>query len=270
MGHFYISSLSSSMAGMHLLLIFAAGLLSCQAGRLPYIVGGKDAALGAWPWQASLQRHGSHSCGASLVSDRWLVTASHCVEETLSTYTIILGMHDREAQSQGAPKRYGVAKIIKHPGWRPRLPGFPNDIALVELSEPAVMGEFVKTIEMADSDEGFAGEPDCYVTGWGRTKGGGPLPDILQEAHIDVYTQEYCRKTMFGSILRDGHICIGKRFKSGSCQGDSGGPLVCKVAGKWKLVGATSFGVAGCRPMFPSVYSRVSYYRTWIRKTINV
>ena len=259
------------MAGTHsLLLLFVAGFLSCEAARRPYIVGGKDAAVGAWPWQASLQRHGSHSCGASLISDRWLVTAAHCVGEALSTYTIILGMHDREGMSQGEPVRYGVAKIVKHPRWRPRIPGFPNDIALVELSKPAVMGKYVSTIEMADTGEGFAGEPECYITGWGRTKGGSDLPNILQEANIDVYTQADCKKTMFGQILGDYHICIGKRFKSGSCQGDSGGPLACKVAGKWKLAGATSFGVAGCRPAFPTVYSRVSYFRSWIQKVTGI
>ena len=43
--------------------------------KLPYIVGGRDATPGKYPWQASLQRDGLHLCGGSLISRRWVVTA---------------------------------------------------------------------------------------------------------------------------------------------------------------------------------------------------
>ncbi|XP_028941239.1 enteropeptidase, partial [Antrostomus carolinensis] len=43
------------------------------------IVGGSDARKGAWPWIVSLHFNSRPVCGASLVSDEWLVTAAHCV-----------------------------------------------------------------------------------------------------------------------------------------------------------------------------------------------
>ena len=83
---------------------------------------------------------------------------------------------------------------------------------------------------------------------------------------MDVYTNSYCRKK-HGRVINDFHICVGKEGKSGACNGDSGGPLVCKVDGVYKLAGATSFGRSGCSVDYPTVYSRVSYYRDWIKRT---
>ena len=44
-----------------------------------FIVGGQEAAAGANPHQCSLRRS-SHSCGASIISEQWLVTAAHCID----------------------------------------------------------------------------------------------------------------------------------------------------------------------------------------------
>ena len=53
--------------------------------QIDRVVGGFDASLGQFPWQARFSSCQSDTggcalCGATLISDRWLTTAKHCVE----------------------------------------------------------------------------------------------------------------------------------------------------------------------------------------------
>merc|ERR1712033_77627 len=267
------SSLCSSQSRhkMKLLLVFAAIVVPSLGARLPYIVGGQDVKEpGKWPWQVSLQMWNSHICGAAIISDTWMVTAAHCVENPPSQLSVVLGMHDRTTMNMGQPIRYKIKKIIQHPSWGPNDNGFPNDIALIELKTTAdLSGPFAKAVKLADNGADFLDNENCWITGWGKLNFITGPPNILQEAAVDVFTPSTC-KDSYGSAIRDSHICVGKKYKSGACSGDSGGPLVCKKGDSYPLAGVTSFGMITCSTQYPSVYTRISYYRDWIAENSGV
>merc|ERR1712047_58075 len=105
------------------------------------------------------------------------------------------------------------------------------------------------------------------ATGWGRdSDAAGGISEVLREVSVPVMSNEDCDAVY--SVVNDGHICIDSKGGNGTCNGDSGGPLTCAEG---HLVGITSFGAAaGCEARYPDAFTRVSYFRDWIREKTGV
>uniref|UniRef100_A0A493TNK2 Peptidase S1 domain-containing protein n=1 Tax=Anas platyrhynchos platyrhynchos TaxID=8840 RepID=A0A493TNK2_ANAPP len=73
---------------LQVLLLCAAepeqhALSIAKASSLRIVGGLSSAETGDWPWQASLQYNNIHRCGATLISNTWLVSAAHCFRDEL-------------------------------------------------------------------------------------------------------------------------------------------------------------------------------------------
>lgn len=70
------------MAYIQLVTIVCLCVLSAQSALVEErIVGGTDASPGEASYQVSLQINQKHSCGGSILSNDWILTAAHCVKE---------------------------------------------------------------------------------------------------------------------------------------------------------------------------------------------
>lgn len=258
-----------------LLLVLTVIFASEISARQPYIVGGHDVAEpGSYPWQASLQIGGSHTCGASVLSSTWLLTAAHCAKHDAARYSVIVGAYDIHTKFIGEPKELTIAEFVIHPDYDGSIyDGLPNDLALIRLAEEVdLSSSFVAPIGIADGTENLS-EKDCTITGWGATRQGynpGPTSNFLQEAPVEFWTDYACDRMSETGRPAPDHICVGVHGDTSSCNGDSGGPLQCKNGDSWVLVGASSYGYMGCNPFWPSVYTRVSYFKDWISSVTGI
>jgi secreted trypsin-like serine protease len=255
---------------------------------------GQVAPQGAYPFMVALlyreapateegQFKGQY-CGGTLISDRWVATAAHCVmgEDSQKQPRIIDPDEvDVYAGSNGykGGRRLKVRQVVRHPQYDPDKIDF--DIALLELAEPA-RGPRIGTIQLVasanESEVGSPGKPVIAV-GWGELEAG-DFPISLRHVSLDIIDSGVCNTNMVkyyvaanldtlqrelelgddvieqirplleqraGRIVTPNMICSGKlRTPRDVCHGDSGGPLMSKRPdGRFVQVGIVSWG-AGC------------------------
>uniref|UniRef100_A0A8I3WZZ3 Tryptase gamma 1 n=1 Tax=Callithrix jacchus TaxID=9483 RepID=A0A8I3WZZ3_CALJA len=163
-----------------------------------------------------------------------------------------------------------VRRIILHSS-PPGPPGSSGDIALVQLSVPVTLSSRILPVCLPEASADFCPGTQCWVTGWGYTQEGKPLPPpySLQEVEVSVVDRETCSQdypSPEGSALQPDMLCA--RGPGDACQDDSGGPLVCQMNGFWLQAGIVSWGEGCGRPNRPGVYTLVPAYVTWIRRHI--
>ncbi|XP_033761350.1 LOW QUALITY PROTEIN: fibrinolytic enzyme, isozyme C-like [Pecten maximus] len=256
-------------------VVLAAVTVIVGAGPSSRIVGGAQADPNEWPWQVSLQAvpsssfPPSHFCGGSLIAPDIVLTAAHCVDGTSpSSVIVVAGLH-RQGSTSGS-QSVTTSRIIMHPEYDNSGAGFPNDIAILKLSQSfSLADKTVDLVELPGETMGFLDNPDCWITGWGKTDANSGTAEVLMEARMDVISNGECEQRwspVTGASIYDTHICIEADGKS-ACNGDSGGPLVCRVNGQYVLAGATSWGITTCEG-FPSVYVRVNKFLSWINSNM--
>lgn len=256
-----------------MLLLLAIIVVGAQAASIDQqVVNGVRADQHEYPSQLSLQSCSgsscSHICGAVLINANFAITAAHCVGNAPSSYRLQCGAHNIHLAESFRQSSY-ASQITMHPSYDPngQRPAFPNDIAVIRLASPFTLDSTCKAATIPTSSSGNFGTTPGMITGWGRLRGGGTLPSYLKEGAVTILSPTTCSNTWGTTVSSSFHICVlDYNNVYGACNGDSGGPAHYNADGT--IVGLASFVASGCLTNYPSVYVRISNYRSWIDSTM--
>ncbi|XP_042260201.1 coagulation factor VII-like [Thunnus maccoyii] len=229
------------------------------------IVGGVECPKGECPWQVLLVYEGKGFCGGVIYKPTWILTASHCLEDTDAQFLkVVAGEHNTEVD-EGTEQYVQVAQIIMHEHYVKSTAD--NDIALLRLASPIVYTPYAVPACLPTrplAEQHLWAIMKHTVSGWGRRGENGPTSHVLRRLKVPRILTQQCLEES-GVVLTKNMFCAGYiEGRQDSCKGDSGGPLVTAYKKTTFLLGIVSWGKGCARPGNYGIYTRVSNYLEWI------
>lgn len=225
----------ATMLNIGLVAVLASLPLTGPAREPTPIYGGTTSEPGAWPDVAAIMLP-DLLCTGTLVSDRVVITAAHCLEHNEPAALLQVRFTD-DIYAPGATytvERYGV-----HPNYCGSDPSKCKvdvwDFAYLLLSEPVKGVAPARPLVTQEAwDEAMSVDAPVTLVGYGYNEK--MLPGIKREVEVPIV-----KFSPSGLEFQAGGMGLD------SCSGDSGGPAFATLAsGERVLVGVTSRGFTEC------------------------
>jgi len=248
------------------LILFLIALVSekTSARSQGRIISGKEARTGQFPWQVLVLKTEEVTCGASIISENWVLTAAHCVKGYKKVDLVfgVININD----PAGVIMKVTESSYTIHSSYNDKT--LENDVALIKLPQPLTFSDTIKAITLNKDPKTFIGET-CTISGWGYMSDDDLIhSDNLLFAKVNIIPRIECEKSF--EQLPEQTICAKGSNNSNEsiCNGDSGGALVIDNSGNPLQIGINSF-VADehCTDKLPSGYVQVSAYIDFIATT---
>lgn len=198
-----------------------------KSPRIKAIVGGQVTDKNKYPWMvAILAKSGSSYrliCGGSLISERFVLTAAHCVTKTsgkqkASELRVLVGAHDITRDGT----LYDVKSVYPHEDYKFWLAY--HDIALIKLANDVPFDDIINPVCLGPASllkkikkDQLLGYP-AVVAGWGTTSYEGSVSSKLREVTVQIYNRTVCSenyakmdgaKSVLPQGITDSFVCAG-------------------------------------------------------------
>ncbi|XP_065153619.1 plasminogen activator, urokinase a [Paramisgurnus dabryanus] len=251
--------------------------LTCGERNLPRmskIVGGLRTGIESQPWIASIFIGPGFSCGGTLISPCWVLTAAHCFPAGKRTkihkYSVYLGKNSIN-ETDSKEQKFMVSKLVVHPDFDYTTENYNHDIALLQIvnsdGQCATKTNSVRTACLPPFQQMVPSGFYCEIAGYGRYKNGGfDYSRHLKTAKVKLVSQNVCQNEYYSKdeVSNNMFCAAGRNWEDDACQGDSGGPLLCEMSNTMFLFGIISWGKECATKSNPGVYTKVTNYNHWI------
>ncbi|XP_018800584.1 PREDICTED: serine protease SP24D-like [Bactrocera latifrons] len=230
--------------------VAAAKRTTLELVPTPRILSGSDALPGQFPYVVSVRVGGQHICGGTIISQKSVLTAAHCVYSLLPHFlTVQAGSVNRT----GGGVVVNVTQVLSHPNFL----DYNNDIAILKLETALPYSNLIQPIPVATIE--VPDDVGVNIAGWGRSGEHNVQPEILKYSRaLRTISNEECARDI--ATVSPSILCLAKNSGNGICGGDAGGPAVYKGV----LVGIASYHLSVCGANTPDGYTKMSYYKDWI------
>uniref|UniRef100_W8BWP2 Serine protease persephone n=1 Tax=Ceratitis capitata TaxID=7213 RepID=W8BWP2_CERCA len=250
----------------------------------PHILDGTPVELGEYPHMAAIGLMNTddeveYNCGGTLISNRFVLTAAHCLVTRQIPVTVRMGVVNfNNPEEMKSVVEVKIKKVHIHPDYTSAT--VYNDVGLLELEEEVAytLNVFPTCLYTEPSDP--PPNAQLYVAGWGvinrQTR---EKSNILLKARQVIVDNVRCNESFVDNGLtrrnRQGIIASqmcahDPGLTKDACQGDSGGPLtlvVDEALNKYSVVGVISAGFS-CGSATPGLYTRVSAFLDYIESVV--
>ncbi|XP_043659699.1 serine protease grass [Drosophila teissieri] len=220
------------------------------------------------PWMVSLIVNGEVKCSGSLINDRIVLTAAHCVfNDEMHVHFGTTFSFDRrnpgvlQESCRADANCVRVDKKIVPSQFRERQ-HLQYDIALLRMQHAVQYSDVVRPICLLKNEPAVA---RFHITSWGKTEEGYPLiPRVLVTDDVKRIDRQLCSRK-FQWPVDESQICVRSKT-SNACRGDSGGPMSAEILhmGRYRTFqfGIISYGLGSCAGL--NVCTNVTHYMDWI------
>lgn len=263
-------------------LLLLAALLALPASPARAVIGGQPTATERGRFTVALLDAAAarrtvaaaQFCGAVLVRPDALITAGHCAQDENGNALrpAAVAVYAGHVLPLRTGPLLGVRSVTVDPNFDDGAGQADADVAVLRL-RARVPG--VTPIALATPADAALWQPGVPLGLWGwgnRATGDGQnFPRQLQDASVQRYPDARCDDFYGRFFNAASQLCAGVPDGSiDACQGDSGGPLTAqRPDGTPVLVGVVSYGEGCGRPLFPTVYTKLSRYRTFLARALS-